>query len=57
MCVSIYTSKCNMQCLNSDFNKRKVDDSTNVKMLIVQKMWQKSLNHSSIIAKYWVACV
>jgi len=41
MCVSIYTSKCNMQCLNSDFNKRKMDDSTHVKMLIVQKMWKK----------------
>ncbi len=38
MCVSIYISKCNMQCLNSDFNKLKVDDSTHVKMLIVQKM-------------------
>jgi hypothetical protein len=34
-----------------------MDDSTHVKMLIVQKMWKKSLNHSSIIAKHWVACV
>jgi hypothetical protein len=23
-------------------------------MLIVQKMWKNSLNHSSIIAKYWI---
>jgi hypothetical protein len=34
MCVSIYTSKCNMQCLNNGFNKFKVDDSTHVKILI-----------------------
>jgi hypothetical protein len=38
MCVSIYTSKCNMQHLNNDFNKLKVDDSTYVKMLIVQNV-------------------
>jgi hypothetical protein len=44
MCVSIYTSKC-MQCLNSDFNKLKVDDLTHVKMLVVQKMWK---NHQTI---------
>jgi hypothetical protein len=56
MCVSIYTSKCNMQCLNSVFNKLKVDDSTHVKMLIIQEMWKKSLNHSSINSKYWIAC-
>ncbi len=46
-----------MQCLNNGFNKFKVNDSTHVNMLIVQKMWKKSLNHSSIIVKYWVACV
>jgi hypothetical protein len=57
MCVSIYINKCNMQHLNNGFNKLKVDDSTHVKMLIVQKMWKFSLNHSSIIAKDWVACV
>jgi hypothetical protein len=55
MCVSIYINKCNMQCLNSGFNKLKVDDSTHVNMLIVQEMWKNSLNHSSIIAKDWVA--
>ncbi len=38
MCFSIYISKCNMQCLNDGFNKLKVDDSTHVKMLIVQIM-------------------
>jgi hypothetical protein len=37
MCVSIYISKCNMQCLNNAFNKFKVDDLTHVKMLIVKK--------------------
>jgi hypothetical protein len=57
MCVPIYTSKWNMQHLNNDFNKFKVDDSTHVKMSIVQEMWKKSLNHSNIIAKYWIACV
>jgi len=35
---SIYISKCNMQCLNSGFNKLKVNDSIHVKILIVQKM-------------------
>jgi hypothetical protein len=39
-----------MQRLNSGFNKFKVDDSSHVKMLIIQKMWKKSLNHSNIIA-------
>ncbi len=57
MCVSIYTNKCNMQHLNSGFNKFNVYDSTHVKMLIVQEMWKNSLNHSSSIAKHWVACV
>jgi hypothetical protein len=52
MCVSIYISKCNMQHLNNDFNKFKVDDSTHVKMLIIQEMWENSLNHSNIITKY-----
>jgi len=38
MCVSIYIGKYDMQCLNSVFNKLKVDDSTHVKMLTIQKM-------------------
>jgi hypothetical protein len=46
-----------MQHLNNGFNKFKVDDSTQVKMLIVQEMWKNSPNHSSVIAKYWIACV
>jgi hypothetical protein len=43
--------------LNNGFNKFKMHDSTHVKMLIVQKMWKKSLNHSNIITKHWIACV
>ncbi len=46
-----------IQHFNNDFNKFKVDDLTHVKMLIVQNMWKKSLNHSSMIAKIWAACV
>ncbi len=34
-----------------------LDDSTHVKMLILQEMWKNSLNHSCIIVKHWVACV
>jgi hypothetical protein len=45
MCVSIYIYKCNMQCLNFFFNKLKINDPTHIKMLIVQEMWKKSLNH------------
>jgi hypothetical protein len=57
LCVSIYVNKCNMQCLNNGFNEFKVVYSTHIKLLIVQEMWKKSLNHSNIIVKYWVACV
>jgi hypothetical protein len=57
MCVSIYINKHNMQHLNNGFCKFKVDDSTHVKMLIFQKMWKNSLNHSSIIAMHWIACM
>jgi hypothetical protein len=46
-----------MQHLNKNFNKFKVEDSIHVKMLIGQKMWKISLNHSSIIVKHWVTCV
>ncbi len=38
VCFHMYISKCNVQHLNKGFNKFKVDDSTHVKMLIVQKM-------------------
>jgi len=34
MYVSIYTNKCNMQCLDSGFNKLKMNDLIHVKMLI-----------------------
>jgi hypothetical protein len=51
MCVSIYTNKCNMQHLNNGFNRFKVDDSIHVYMLIIQEMWKKSLDYSSIIEK------
>jgi hypothetical protein len=40
-----------------DLTTFKVNDSTHVQMLIVQNMRKNSLNHSNIIAKYWVACV
>jgi hypothetical protein len=46
-----------MQHLNNDLNKFKTNDSTHVKMLIVQEMWMFLLNHSHIIVKHWVACV
>jgi hypothetical protein len=46
-----------MQCVNSGFIKLKVNDSTHVEMLIIQKMRKNSLNHSSIIVTYQVACV
>jgi hypothetical protein len=46
-----------MQHLNNNLNKFKLHVSIHVKMLIVQEMWKKSLNHSSIIVKHWVACV
>ncbi len=41
--------------MNNGFSKFKVDDSTHVKMLIIQKMLKNSLNHN--IAKYWTTCV
>ncbi len=57
MCVFIYINKCNMQCLNSGFNKLIMDDLTHIKMLAIQEMWKKSLKISSLIVKYWVGCV
>ncbi len=38
VCVSIYTIEYNMQHLNNNFNKFKMDGSIHVKMLMVQKM-------------------
>ncbi len=43
--------------MNNGFNKFKVDDSTHVKMLIIRKMWEKSLSDSNIIAKHSTPCV
>ncbi len=34
-----------------------MDDSTLVRMLIVQKMWKNLLNYSNIITKCWVTHV
>jgi hypothetical protein len=49
------SAKCNSWIV--DLTTCKVNDSTYIKMLLVQEMWKCSLNHSSIIAKYWIACV
>jgi hypothetical protein len=56
MYVSIYITKCNIQRLNNVFNKLKVDYSTH-KNVDNSRNVKKSLNHSNINAKYWVACV
>jgi hypothetical protein len=56
LCV-FHINKCNMQHLNNGFNKFKMDETTCLKMLIVQEMWKISLNHSNIITKHWVTCV
>jgi hypothetical protein len=56
VCFNI-TNKCSTQHMNNGFNKFKIDDSIHVKMLIIQQMWKKSLNHSSIIVKHLIACV
>jgi hypothetical protein len=37
-CVSIYFNKCKMQHVNNNFNILKVNGSTLVHMLIVEKM-------------------
>jgi hypothetical protein len=46
-----------MQHLNNAFNKFKMNDSTHVKMLIILKMRENSLDHSRIIVKHWVTHV
>jgi len=53
--ISKNCSQCKMQLMSGGFNKIIMDDSTHVKMLIINKMWKDSLKHSNI--KYWVACV
>jgi hypothetical protein len=37
-CVSIYFNKCKMQPMNNNFNTLKVNGSTHVHMLIIEKM-------------------
>jgi hypothetical protein len=37
-CVLIYSNKCKMQHVNNNFNILKVNDSTHVHMLIIEKM-------------------
>jgi hypothetical protein len=47
-CVSIYLNKCKMQHVNNNFDILKVNGSTHKHMLIIGKMWKKSLTHYSI---------
>jgi hypothetical protein len=54
VCVLIYTTKCNIQHLNSGVNKLEVDDLTHVKILMVQEFFKISLNYLSIIVEYWM---
>jgi len=39
--VSIYFNKCKIQLMNNDFNILKVNDSTYVHLLIIEKIWKK----------------
>jgi len=57
MCFAIYINKCNMKQLNNGFNKFKMNDSTQVTMLIVQKKWKNLVNHSNIMIEHWITCV
>jgi hypothetical protein len=41
-----------MQTLSKHFNILKVNNSTHVHMLTIEKMWKKSLIHSNIIANH-----
>jgi hypothetical protein len=41
-----------MQFVNNGFNTFKVNDSTHMQMLIIQKMWKNSLTCSSINVKH-----
>jgi len=47
-CVSIYSNKCKMQHVSNNFDILKMNGSTHIHMLIIEKMWKKSLIHSSI---------
>ncbi len=57
MCFEIYINKCNMKQLNNGFNKFKMNDSTQVPILIVQKKWKNLVNHSNIMIEHWITCV
>jgi hypothetical protein len=57
MCVSIYYNKCNMQHLNNGFDKFKVNDSTHVKMLVLQKNVKKLIKPFKLTTKHWIAYV
>jgi hypothetical protein len=46
-----------MQHLNNSLNRFKVNDLIHVYMLIFQKMWKNSLNHSNANGKHQVTCV
>jgi hypothetical protein len=48
----VVSAKCNSWIV--DLTTFKVNDSTHVQMLIIQKMWKKSLTHSSINMKHYV---
>jgi hypothetical protein len=48
--------ECKMQIMSNGCNTFKVKFNS-WQMLIVQKIWKNSLNHLSIMAKDWVACV
>jgi hypothetical protein len=39
--VSIYFNKCKIQLMNNDFNILKMNDSTYVHLLIIEKIWKK----------------
>jgi hypothetical protein len=43
----MYFNKCKIDYINNGFNILKVNDSTCVHMLIVEKMWKKSPTHST----------
>jgi hypothetical protein len=57
-CVLLYYNKCKMQIASNGFNIVKVNGSTHVHMLIIEKIWKKSLIHSNINVGFLiVTCV
>jgi hypothetical protein len=46
--VSIYSNKWKVQHASNNFDILKVNGSTHIHMLIIEKMWKKSLTCSSI---------